>query len=154
MAYFQNPEVSFEVPDDWVDQTAVVYAERVGIGLPSTISLCRNAMPGSDTLQSRASAVSRKLVAELPDAKILEENWLTINTVPAVQLLVEWKHHAGALTQLITLFVRDGTFWSFTATVPSDRLGAIDPILQAVLSSLQVTKPQQPLELVIPVRDT
>ena len=146
MAYFQNPEVTFEVPDDWVDQTAVVYAERAVKGLPATISLVRTPIPASDTLRARATAVTRKLVAELPEAKILEENWLVINTVPAVQLLAEWKHPAGPMMQLITLFVREGTFWSFTATVPSERLAHVDPIFQGVLVSLRITKPQEPEE--------
>lgn len=143
MAYFQNPEVTFEVPDDWVDQTAVVYAERGVKGIPATISLVRNSLPASGTLEARAAAVSRKLFAELPEAKILEETRITIDAVPAVQLLVSWKHPAPeAITQLITLFMREGTFWSFTASVPSSRIDAVDPILQNVLVSLKITKPR------------
>ncbi len=150
MAYFQNPEVTLEVPDDWLDQTAVVYAERIARGLPATVSLVRVPISSADSLQLRVKAVLKKLVAELPDAKILEQNWLVINTVPAAQILVTWEHPSESMMQLYTLFVRDGTFWAFTATVPSARIASMDPILQGVIGSLKITKPQQPLELVVP----
>ena len=141
MARFQNAEVTFEVPDDWVDQTAVIYAERVGKGIPATVALVRNAFPPSGTLEERVAAVTRKLFTELARPRSRRRTGLSIDSVPAVQLLVEWKHPAAeSITQLITLFLRDDTFWSFTATVPSKRIDAVDWILQKVMSSLRIAK--------------
>ena len=143
MAYFQNPEVSFEVPDDWVDQTAVVYVERIRRGIPASVTLVRNAISAADSLEARARDTVRRLTTQVPGTVVLEQNAINIGgTVPAVQLLLQCKHSLESVTQLITLFVRDGTFWALTATSPTARLETLDPIFEHVLGSLHVAKPQ------------
>lgn len=142
MARFESPQVSFEVPDDWVDQTVAAWVEPDGPEIPASVSLTRDFSPTTDTLEGRADAVLRSLKARLPEVNLFERTGVVLGgTVPAVQLLLEWAHARGKVTQLVTLFLRDGTFWSFTASVPSARLEELEPIMQQVLGSLAIEPP-------------
>lgn len=138
MPRFENPHVSFEVPDDWIEHTSVVYRERVDGVLPAVISLVRNPLRG-ETLEAAATRIERRYVTDVPATKILERNaFLLHDVLPAIQLLLECRHPAGAMTQLVTIFVREETLWTFTASIPSARLMRLDPLVQRVLASLEV----------------
>ena len=48
------------------------------------------------------------------------------------------------MLELVTVFVRRNVFWSFTASVPDERLDELDPTIQRILRSLVVGEPKAP----------
>lgn len=147
MARFRDREVTFELPDDWTDQSVVSYSERHAKGLPANISLTRAEVRPDATVALLADETVRRLEGTLTEFKLHERNEVTIeNTFPAVQLLVEWRHPRETVTQLVTMFIRDGVCWTLTATAPTAKLDALDHVIQRMLSSLRVAPSRRPAQ--------
>lgn len=140
MRTFENRFVALELPDDWVDRSFSVWVEPAPPPgtFPATLSLARAPAGRADTLQNQMISVLREL-KELPEFTLHDRNEFSLgDDTPAVQLLVEWKHLSGEISELVTIFSRAGTAWKLTISAPSARLDELDPILQQVLTSIEV----------------
>lgn len=146
VARFENRDVSFDVPPEWEDRSVISFEapRHGGQGIGPNITLMRlNVPPHASgdqpvSLQTFATQQVANLAASLPGFELVEQKPVTVSSLPAIQVLFHWQHPEGALTQRVTMFMRDRTMWSFAATGVRGNIEQSGPIFDRILASLVV----------------
>jgi hypothetical protein len=143
LARYDNKEVAFEVPQGWEDKSVITFEAPRAPGRPFSpnVTLMRVplAVPHGQPLATFATQQVASLAQSLPGFELVEQrNDVRVGGVPAVQIVYHWKHPDGALTQRVTMFLRDATLWSFAATAVRGDLEQTAPLFDRILASFQI----------------
>lgn len=140
MSRFQNQEISFEVPEGWIDQstTSFVFPEAAtGVTLTS-----ERARPG-ETLDGAVAALRVSLAALFPGFLVLRVRPRRLGAAEGRELIVEWRHEIGQLRHVLVLALHDGQLWTLTASTPCARLAETEAAIARAIASFAVLEPSR-----------
>lgn len=138
MAQFDNRDVVFDVPEGWRDRSIVVIeAPRMpGSAFTTNITLMRVEGRAESTAAFAMQQVA-DLSGALPRFELLSQKNVSLGGLPAIELLFQWTPPDGPIVQRITVFQRQGTFWSLTASARKGEWEKLVPDFDRVASSLR-----------------
>lgn len=119
MARFENPEIAFEVPDDWQDEsrTMFVFPEA-----ETNISLTRRPADPAIPLREYMTALVRQMSARWPELEVIERGPVQLGDAVGEHVVVEWSGPKGRQRSMCRIVFHGTDLWSFTAMTPTGRL--------------------------------
>ena len=142
MKRIRNKELTVDLPEDWADRSVAAFVLPGPGPVPSSVNLSRSDLLEGQDLTTRTQEYLDQFGETLAGYELIDHTEAVIGVTPATQLLYEWTHPSGRITQLVTIFVRNRTVWTLTATTPSDQLDTTDAMLQQVIQSLVIAPPR------------
>lgn len=141
MPRFDDNDVSFEIPEGWVDRSCIVFEAPTREGeFRTSVSVQRPPEQLEGFVQRRLARLSR-----LPSFEFKARGSSRVGGLRAEQLLFEWEHpERGPVTQRLTLIVReDGSLVLVTDVSATSEREAMEPRFDAVLASF-TARPLEP----------
>lgn len=146
MPRFDDNDVSFEIPEGWVDRSCIVFEAPAREGaFRSSVSVQHPPGQLEAFVQRRLARLSR-----LPSFEFRARERLLVGGLRAEQLVFDWEHpDAGAVAQRLTLVVReDGSLLLVTDLGPAAEREAMKPRFDALLASL-AARPREPARVAL-----
>ncbi len=145
MPRYQDKDVSFDPPPEWVDRTFVAYT--VPYDLPKNkesapnIVMTREPLRATDTLRTHADRQLLELGKQLKDFDLLESRETELGGQQAIYLRYSWVSHIGVLEQSMTLAERPAeqgsSVTTFTTTTTPDEAPRVRPLFNQILQSVK-----------------
>jgi hypothetical protein len=141
MPRFQDKDVGFEAPKEWMDRTIVAFTAPANKENAPNIVMTREPMRDEDTLRTHADRQLLELGRQLQDFDLLESRETQLGGQPAILLRFAWVSHLGDLEQSVTMvertFDQKRVAMTFTTTSPRAEAQGTRPVFQQILQSVQ-----------------
>ncbi len=145
MPRFDNRDVLFDAPETWEDRSVIAFEAPKPPGAPFATNVTLMRVESKViSLSTFATQQIASLAAGLPKFDLVSQRTTTFGGLAALELLYHWEPPAGALTQRITIFERDGKIWSFTASALRTAFEQNLHVFDRIAASLKFVKSPTP----------
>ena len=138
MARFENDEISFEVPEDWHDESRTMFV------FPETetnISLTKREADPAISLAAYAASLVGLMASQWPELEVVRyEGEVRVGDDVGAHVEVEWTGPDGRQRTIARIVFRDRNLWSFTAMTPVAKLEETTATLDRAMRSFATVK--------------
>lgn len=137
MPRFENDEISFEVPEEWHDESRAmfVYPET-----ETNISLTKRVADPAIPLAQYVTSLVRLMASQWPELEIVQHDEVRVGDDVGAHVEVEWKGPNGRQRSIARIVFRDRNLWSFTAMTPVAKLDETKATVDRVMRSFATVK--------------
>jgi len=146
MSQARHFDLAFQLPEGWADRTSVLFVGPARDGYAPTVVVVRKTLPAATTSREFAAG-------ELPGLRetaggeafhLIREGDIVIATREAFRRVYECVYPAigGNLTQMQVYIVIGREATTITATAPSDRYEATEPVFIQMIAGMKFTEAQ------------
>lgn len=136
---FQGNKFALDVPDDWQDHSIISFAATVSPNeFAPNLVVTREPIDEDASIEDYANRQFAVTQAEVEGLKIVEQNNLTVDGKPAVQIIQKIGAHGLNLQQLQTFILADEEIFIVTCTATSATFDQHLPRFRKIIQSFQL----------------
>ena len=132
-------DVSFAVPEGWVDNSVVAYSapRRTREANPPSVIVTRDRLAPRETLGAYSARQRKELARDLPGFRMVSEQSCELGGIAAVERRYSWNGRGGLLDQRQAMVARGGEVLTFTATVVRAESARLQPVFDRIFASVR-----------------
>ena len=135
MSTYNTNEASFEIPDDWGDQSLNVFAGPTGLGF--VVSRDELGEQGLDEFVAKHLTTQSQ---KLRGYRLLGKRESLVGNLPAIEAKFQWRHERGVMFHHQAFLSYFGTVVTYTASSPIARAEACEAQMAKILGSMRFRK--------------
>ena len=138
MPRYSGRDVTFDVPENWVDRSITAFAApaQPGQAVTPNIVVTRDIVSDDEAVSTYADHQLVELAKRLEGFNLQERREIRLSGLPAIQLRFTWQGASGTLLQQQTFVVLGGrVVLTFVVTALKDEFPQTEPIFTSILAN-------------------
>ena len=135
-------KVTFNIPDDWEDDTVLVWTAPVEDGeVAPSVVITQSGLPDDQSFEEFITAEQHKLTAETSEYVLHEKSELNDKAYPCIKNKQSWRLGGPRITQIqYTYLIDSSQLHTITCTYLTEKFDQVEKMFEEISQTFQIAK--------------
>ena len=138
MKNIKYKNISFEVPNNWDDNTVIIWTGPIEGNITPSVVVADSELPKGKSFESYVTSEYNDLIEEADNFVLHERNEYNVKGIACIKNKHSWRADGQRITQLQYNYLSDGIIYTVTCTNSLENFSKTEEIFEKIVTSFQI----------------